>query len=59
MSKLHWEEISCGLKTGNASASSVQNILSSGLLRKIIKIKIHITIMLPVLCMGVKLGRSD
>ena len=44
--------------SGNACYHSVQNILSSSLLSKNLKIKIYITIILPVFCMGVKLGRS-
>ena len=46
------------LKSGNVCYHSVQNFLSSGLLSKNIKLKIHRTIILHVFCMGVKLGRS-
>jgi hypothetical protein len=44
------EGIKSRLKSGNACYHSVQNILSSSLLSKNIKIKIHRTIILPVLC---------
>ena len=37
------------LKSGNACDHSVQNVLSSGLLSKHLKIKLHRTIILPVL----------
>jgi len=43
------EEIKSRLKSGNACYHSVQNILSSSLLSKNIKIKIYKTIILPVL----------
>jgi hypothetical protein len=46
------------LKSGNACYHSVQNLLSSSLLPKSVKIKIYKTIILPAVCMGVKLGRS-
>jgi len=36
---------------------SVQNLLSSRLLSNNLKIKIYRTIIFPVFCMGVKLGR--
>ena len=50
------EEIKSRLKSGNACYHSVQNLLSSRLLSKNLKIKIYRTIILPVvLC--VKLGR--
>jgi hypothetical protein len=52
------EEIKNRLKSGNASYHSVQNLLSSSLLSKYIKIKIYVTIILTVFCMGVKLGLS-
>ena len=51
------EEIKSRLKSGNACYHSVQNILSSTLLSKNLKIKIYRTVILPVFCMGVKLGR--
>ena len=51
------EEIKSRLRSGNACYYSVQNLLSSRLLSKNLKIKIYRTIVLPVLCMGVKLGR--
>jgi len=40
----------------NACSHSVQNLLSSSLLSKNLKIKIYRIIILPVVCMGVKLG---
>jgi hypothetical protein len=51
------EEIKSRLRSGNACYHSVQNFLSSRLLSKNFKIKIYRTIILPVFCMGVKLGR--
>jgi len=51
------EEIKSRLKSGNACCHSVQNLLSSRLLSKIVKIKIYRTVILPVVLMGVKLGR--
>ena len=51
------EEIKCRLQSGNACYYLLQNILSSSLLSKKLKIKIYRTIILPVVCMGVKLGR--
>jgi hypothetical protein len=51
------EEINSCLKSGNVCYHSRQSLFSSILLRKNIKIKIYRTIILPVLCMGVKLGR--
>jgi len=52
------EEIISRLKSGNACYFSVQNLLSSNLLSRNLKIKIHRNIILPVFCMGVKIGRS-
>jgi len=46
------EEIKSRLKSGNACYHSVQNLLSSSLLFKNIKIKIHRTIILPVVLYG-------
>jgi len=51
------EGIKGRLRSGNACYHSVQNLWSSRLLFKNLKIKIYRTIILPVLCMGVKLGR--
>ena len=51
------EEIKSRLRSGNACYHSVQNLLSYRLLSKNLKIKIYRTIILPVFCMGVKLGR--
>jgi len=42
------EEIKSRLKSGNASYYSVQNLLSSSLLSKNLKIKIYRTVILPV-----------
>jgi len=42
------EEIKSRLKSGNACYHSVQNLLSSSMLSKNFKIKIHRTIILPV-----------
>jgi hypothetical protein len=42
------EEIKSRFKSGNACYHSVQNISSSSLLSKSVKIKIHRTIILPV-----------
>ena len=52
------EEIMSRLKSQNACYHSVQNILSSSLLSKNLKINIYRTIILPMFCMGVKLGCS-
>jgi len=46
------EEIKCRLKLGNACYYSVQNLLSSRLLSKNLKIKICRTIILPVVLYG-------
>jgi len=46
------EEIKSRLKLGNACYHSVQNLLSSSLLSKNIKIKIYRTIILPVVSYG-------
>ena len=46
------EEIKSRLKSGNAYYYSVQNILSSSFLYKILKIKIHRTIILSVVFYG-------
>ena len=51
------EEIKSRLKLGNACYYSVQNLFSSSLLSKKLKINIYRTIILPLFCMGVKLGR--
>jgi len=50
------EEIKSRLKSGNSCYHSVQNVLSSGLLFKNLKIKIYRTIIYPVFYVGVKLG---
>jgi hypothetical protein len=46
------EEIKGRLKSGNAWCHSVQNLLSSGLLSKNIKIKIHGSVILPITLHG-------
>ena len=46
------EEIKSGLKSGNACYHSVQNLLSSRLLTKNLKIKVYRTIILPVVLYG-------
>jgi len=52
------EEIKNRLRSGNACYHSVQNLLSSRLLYKNLKIKIYRTKILPVFfCMGVKFDR--
>jgi len=42
------EEIKCKLKLGNACYYSVQNLLSSRMLSKNLKMKIYIKLILPV-----------
>ena len=51
------EEIKIRFKLGNVCYDSLQNLLSSSLLSKNLKIKIYRFIILPVVCVGVKLGR--
>ena len=51
------EEIKSRLRSGNACCHSVQNLLSSRLLSKNLKVKIYRNIILLVVCMGLKLGR--
>jgi hypothetical protein len=46
------QETESRLKSGNACYHSVQNLLSSSLLSKNVKIKIYRTIMLPVVLYG-------
>ena len=46
------EEMKTRLKSGNACYLSAQNVLSSRLLSKYIKIKIYTTIILPVVLYG-------
>ena len=46
------EEIKSRLKSGNACCHSVQNLLSSRLLSKNLKIKIYRTVILPVVLYG-------
>ena len=51
------EEMKSRLKSEKACYHLVQNLLSSSLLTRNLKIKMYRTIILPVFCMGVKLGR--
>ena len=51
------EEIKSRLRSGSACYHSVQNLVSSRLLSKNLKIKIYRTILCLLFCMGVKLGR--
>ena len=51
------EEIKSRLNLGNACYHLVQNLLSSRLLSKNLKIMLYRTIILPVVSMGVKPGR--
>ena len=46
------EQIKSRLKLGNASYHLVQNLLSSSLLSKNMKIKLYRTIILPIVCYG-------
>ena len=46
------KEIKSSLKSGNVWCHSVQNLLSSGLLSKNLRIKIYGTIILPVVLYG-------
>ena len=46
------EEINCRLRSGNACYHSLQNLLSSRLLSRKLKIKIYRTIILPVVLYG-------
>ena len=52
------EEIKSRFKPGKAYCHSVQNLLSSRLLKNV-KIKIHKTVMLSVVLYGVKFGLSQ
>jgi len=47
-----WEEIKSRLRSGNACYHSVQNLLSSSLLSRKLKIKIYRTTILPVVLYG-------
>ena len=51
------EYIEGRLKAGNVCCHSEQNLLFEVLLRKNMKAKTYRTVILPVFCMGVKLGR--
>jgi hypothetical protein len=50
------EEIKSRLKLGYACYHSSQNLLRSSMLSKNLKIKIYITIICLLFCIGVKLG---
>jgi hypothetical protein len=50
------EEIKSRLNSGNACYHSVQSLLSSRLLSRNLEVKIYKTIILQVLCTGVKIG---
>ena len=52
------EEIKSKMKLGNADCYLVHYLLSSSLLSSNLKFKMYRTIILPVFCMGVKLGCS-
>ena len=52
------EEIESRLKSGIACFHSVQNLLSSSLVTKILKVKIYRIIIFLLFFVGVKLGRS-
>jgi hypothetical protein len=52
------EVIKNRLNSGNASYNSAQNLLSSRLISKNLKIKIYKTVILPVVLHGAKLGLS-
>jgi hypothetical protein len=51
------EEIMNRMKSRNTCYHSVQNLLSFSLLSKKLKTKIYKTVMLPIVCMGGKIGR--
>ena len=51
------EEIKSRLMSGKACYHSVHDLLSTSMLPKNLKSKIYRTIILPVVCMGVKRGR--
>jgi hypothetical protein len=53
------EEIESRLNSGNSCYHSIQSHLSSSLLSRNVKVKIYKTKILPVFCMGVKLGLSQ
>jgi len=52
------EKIKNRVRSGNACYHSVRNLLSSSLLSNNLKIKMYRTIILLVVCVGVKLGRA-
>ena len=53
------EEIKSRLRLGNACYHSVQNLLSSRLLSKYFKMKVHRTIILPVVLYGCETWVTD
>jgi hypothetical protein len=52
------DEIKSKLNSGNACYYSVQNLLSSRLISKNLKIKIYKTVILPVVLFGCEIGLS-
>jgi hypothetical protein len=52
------DEIKSRLNSGNACYYAAQNLSSFRLISKNLKIKIHKTVILPLCCMGAKLGLS-
>jgi hypothetical protein len=53
-----YDEMKSRLNSGNACYYSIQNLLSSRLISKNLKIKIYKTVILPVCSMGATLGLS-
>jgi len=53
------KEIKSRMESGDACYHLVQNLFSSSLLSKNIKIKIYRNVILSLVFMGVKLGRSQ
>jgi hypothetical protein len=53
------EGIKRRLNSGNACYHSVQNLFFSHLLPKNLNVKIYRTTILPLICMGMKLGLSQ
>jgi hypothetical protein len=52
MNQNSFHEEKCRLQSGNACYHSVQNLLTSSLLSKNVKVKIHQTIILPFVLYG-------
>jgi hypothetical protein len=53
------KETESSLKSGKACYHSTQNLLSSSLPSRRVEIKIYRTVILPLFCMGVKVGHSQ